>query len=60
MLITVLGVAVVVILTYVFFTFYMKLKKACQRYSAKLKEMGYRVYELPFRPFSATLYELYN
>lgn len=60
MLIAILGVTVVLLLTYIYFTFYLKPQKSCKRYSELLKSMGYRVYELPFRPFSATLYELYN
>jgi hypothetical protein len=60
MLLACIGVALVVVVTYLYLKFYLKPKQACKRYARMLKDMGYRVYELPFRPLGATLYQLYN
>lgn len=45
---------------YMAYRFYYQPRNACKAYVKQLKQLGYRVYELPFQIFKASVYESYN
>lgn len=55
-----LFLSLIALACYLVYTYYIKPRNQCKHYVKLFKSMGYRVYELPFKPLSATIYDLYN
>ena len=46
----------VAVATYLLYTFYYKPRQIHNQYLKTFKQLGYRVFDLPFKPFGAPIY----